>query len=149
MTYCSINLPLALFQSDGKSERELLFKVLETSSDEHSTGGNVARLSDGMDSVSPTERSSGQSSSIVKYGESILNDYLAAVYKYTGDDVTGFPGFSEYNHFCSEPSTVSKANWTVSCDPKKMMTMSVSVYRNWYGGEVKIYMPSYKILRRQ
>lgn len=123
-TYCSINLPLALLESDDDSERELLFKVLETSGGEHTTGGYVARLGDGMDSVSPSERSSGQSSigiqsTIDKYGDDILNDYLAAVYKYTSDDVDGFPGFSELNHFCSEASTVSKTNWTESCDPEK------------------------------
>jgi len=123
-TYCSINLPLALLESDDDSERELLFKVLEISGGEHTTGGYVARLGDGMDSVSPSERSSGQSSigiqsTIDKYGDDILNDYLAAVYKYTSDDVDGFPGFSELNHFCSEASIVSKTNWTESCDPEK------------------------------
>ena len=122
-TYCSINLPLALLESDDESERELLFKMLETNigGGEHTMGGYVAQLGDGMDSVSPTERSSGQSSidiqsTIGKYGDSILNDYLAAVYKYTSDDADGFPGFSEYNHMCSEALTVSKANWTESCD---------------------------------
>ena len=130
-TYCSINLPLALLESDDEAERELLFKVLDTVGGGHTTGGNVARLGDGMDSVSPSERRSGQSGvfiqgAIDKYGDSILNDYLAAVYKYS-DDVTGFPGFSEYNHFCSEASTVSKTNWTESCDPKDE---SVLVSRN-------------------
>ena len=128
-TYCSINLPLALLESDDEAERELLFKVLDSVEGEHTTGGNVARLGDGMDSVSPSERRSGQSSisiqpAIDKYGDSILNDYLAAVYKYS-DDVTGFPGFSEYNHFCSEASTVSKTNWTESCDPKDEECFSV------------------------
>jgi len=122
--YSSINLPLALLESDDESERELLFKVLETSGGNHGTGGNLARLGDGMDSVSPSERRSGQSSvflqsTIDKYGDDILNDYLAAVYKYTSDEVDGFPGFSEYNHMCSEYSTVSKTNWTESCDPEE------------------------------
>ena len=132
-TYCSINLPLALLESDDESERDLLFKVLETSGGNHGTGGNVAQLGDGMDSVSPTERRSGQSGmsiqgTIDKYGGRILNDYLAAVYKYTSDDVDGFPGFSEYNHFCSEASTVSKTNWTVVMD--LVVRPNVLVYKN-------------------
>ena len=121
---------MALLESDDEAERELLFKVLGTTgAGQHTTGGNVARLGDGMDSVSPSEQRSGQSSvfiqgAIDKYGDSILNDYLAAVYKYS-DDVTGFPGFYEYNHFCSEASTVSKTNWTESCDPKDEECFSV------------------------
>ena len=122
-TYCSVNLPLALLQSDDGAERDMLFKILNVVGGEHTTGGNVPFLSDGMDAVSPTERRSGQSSTalqgaIDKYGESILHEYLTAVYKYVGDDVKGFPGFSEYNHMCAQASTVSKANWTQSCDPE-------------------------------
>jgi len=119
--FCSINLPLALLQSDNEAERSMLFKILDAVEDEagHVTGGNVAKLGDGMNSVSPTVRSSGHASlcfkkAIEKYGNSILTEYLTAVYKYA--DTDHFPGFYEYNHFCSDASSVTKGNWTKTCD---------------------------------
>ena len=104
-TYCVVNLPLALLQSDDGAERDMLFKILNVVGATYNWG-NVPFLSDGMDAVSPTERISGQSSTalqgaIDKYGGSILNEYLTAMYKYVGDDVKGFPGFSEYSFVCS------------------------------------------------
>ena len=123
-SHCSINLPLALLQTDDEAEREMLYKILSTVGGEHTTGGNVAQLSDGMDAVPFTERNSGQSSisfqaAIDLHGESLLTDYLTAVYKYSEGEIDGFPGFYEYNHICPDASTPSKADWTKSCDPEK------------------------------
>ena len=73
-----------------------------------------------MTAVSPTERISGQSSVILEpaieiYGDGILSDFLAAVYKYAADADGAFPGFYEYNHICSDAKTTSKADWTKFC----------------------------------
>jgi len=124
-TFCSVNIPLGLLQSDEEAERDLVFKILDEVSGQHVTGGNVAVAGDGMTAVSPSERLSGQSSvslqgAIDKYGDDILADYLNAVYKYVGvDDLQSFPGFYEYNHICSDASTPSNSDWAKSCDPEK------------------------------
>jgi hypothetical protein len=123
-SYCSINLPLALLQTNDEAERVMLHKILSTVGGEHTTGGNVAQLSDGMDAVPFTERNSGQSSisfqaAIDLHGESLLTDYLTAVYTYSEGEIDGFPGFYEYNHICPDAPTPSKADWTKSCDPEK------------------------------
>jgi len=123
-SHCSIILPLALLQTNDEAEREMLRKILGTVSGQHTTGGNVAQLSDGMDAVPFTERNSGQSSMEIQpaidlHGESLLTDYLTAVYKYSEGGVDGFPGFYEYNHICSDAQTTSKADWMKSCDPEK------------------------------
>lgn len=123
-TYCSVNLPLGLLKSDDESERELVFKILDVAGGEHTTGGMVAKASDGMTAVSPSERISGQSSIgfqpvIDHYEDDVLGDFLSAVYKYAGESEEGsdgaFPGFYEYNHICSDAKTPSKADWTKDC----------------------------------
>lgn len=122
-TYCSVNLPLGLLKSDDESERELVFKILDVAGGEHTTGGMVAKASDGMTAVSPSERISGQSSIsfqpiINHYEDDVLSDFLSAVYKYAGeseDSDGAFPGFYEYNHICSDAKTPSKADWTKDC----------------------------------
>lgn len=135
-TYCSINLPLGLLQSDDEDERELVFKVLDVAGGEHVTGGNVAKASDGMTAVPPSERISGQSSvyfqsAIDHYGDDILSDVLSAVYKYASDPHGTFPGFSEYNHLCADAKTPSKADWTKDCseeDEEECFSVQESIW---------------------
>ena len=116
--FCSFNLPLGLLQSDVEEDRDLVYKTLSSGTAGHVTGGLVQITGDGMDSVSPSERVSGQSSLSIEaaiYTHDILSDLLNSVYKHT--DADGFPGYYEYNHICPDAKTPSRSDWTKECDP--------------------------------
>ena len=104
----------------------MLHKILSTVGGEHTTGGNVAQLSDGMDAVPFTPNATEANLVYHFRPQSIFTArvywqtmYLTAVYKYSEGEIDGFPGFYEYNHICPDASTPSKADWTKSCDPEK------------------------------